>query len=66
MDRGGSRRTSPGGRDTWGGRAGGGEDWRRGAGPEYDEYTERGRSRGASPGGNSRKYFYDSRRSFIL
>ena len=33
-----------------GGRAGGGEDWRRGAGPEYEEYTERGGSRGASPG----------------
>ena len=34
-----------------GGRTGGGEDWRRVAGPEYEEYTERGGSRGTSPGG---------------
>ena len=36
-DRGGSRGTSPGGRYTRGGRAGGGEDSRRDTGQEYEE-----------------------------
>ena len=34
-----------------GGRAGDREVWRRGAGPEYEEYIDRGGSRGTSPRG---------------
>ena len=50
MDRGGSRGTSPGGRHTWGGRAGGGEDWRRGAGP--DSQSTMSTQREEAPGGH--------------